>query len=121
MESINVVYKTELNSIEEVDTAEGKVKITDKHVIICRIDAKDPFNTMQEDYFTVGVKMTAVRRVFEEASVQKISVRSIPEIFGHYYKLSKTATMQDMHEAIESNINLCIEEIKKMYGQPKEA
>ena len=118
--TIDAAYSSELDNIEFIDTAEGKVKITDKKLIIRRLDKEDFLNLSGAD-FTVGVKMTAIKRVFEKKSDKEFEVRAIPEMFGNYVQLTEDASMKDMHEAIEHCINVCIAEIRKQFGQPDEA
>ena len=118
--TIDASYNAVLDNIEEVETAQGKVRITDKKIIFHHLDKNDPLNTTKAD-FSVGIKMTAIKRVFEMKSEREFEVRDIPEMFGNWVYLSEDASMKDMHEAIVVCINSCIEGIKKQYGQPIKA
>lgn len=124
MARIDTLYQAELPIVEEVETAKGKVKVRDHKIIINYWDAGNPLNTYGEPIFTVGVKMTAALRVFEETETDgKIvfKVRETPQLFGQYHCLSLGASMKDMHDAIDRCIEETIEEIKAVFGEPEKA
>ena len=121
MTTINAWYEDEqLNIVEEVETAQGKVQVRGSKLIIRFVPKDDPFNQSGKAYFTVGVKMTASKRVFERTE-NGFTVKETPELFGEYYCLTLDSSMQDMKDAVDCCIKACIEGIKKQYGQPTEA
>lgn len=117
---INATYAAALNDVEELKTPNGNIKIRDKKLLIKLITAEDPHNTFGDDYFSVGVKMTAAKRVITPTE-NGFSVTETPELFGNYRRLTLEASMKDMHEAIEACIEECIKAINKHFGQPTEA
>jgi hypothetical protein len=120
MVSIDTTYHAALNIVDEVDTAHGKVTITDKKLTIMLIDENGPSNEYGNTVFSVGVTITADNKVLEKTE-RGFKAASNPKVFGQNTVLSVYASVKDMQEAIQTCINSCIERIIEEYGQPFEA
>lgn len=122
MARLDACFEAETPDIVEVDTKKGKANIRDKKLIVKYLDSSNPFNQYGKPVYSVGVKMTASIRVYEQSEKEGkiiLNVHETPQMVGSYCYIDENAPMKGMQDAIESCIRECVEEIKTLFGQDK--
>ena len=120
MARFDACFEAEVPDIVEVETEKGKAKIRDKKLIVKYIDSADPFNQYGKPVYSVGMKMTASIRVYEQSEKEGktiLNVHEIPQLVGSYFYIDENAPMKEMQDVIKSCINECVEQIKTLFGQ----